>query len=98
MFGLPSLSMAKKNKDAGLSVHGKVTAVSDKSITVETGGKKNPKTEVINVPEGTSVKDENGAVVALNSLNGKKVTVKESAAGTASEITVAAGRAKKKNK
>ncbi|SRR6266446_4563063 len=98
MLGLPSLSMAKGKGKRGLSVRGKVTAVTDTSITVQAGGKKNPKTETITVPAGTSVKDENGATIALNTLSGKRVTVKESSAGTASEIMVSARRGKKKNK
>ena len=98
MLGLPSLSMAGKGKGkkGGLSVHGKVTAVTDTSITVQAGGKKNPKTETITVPAGTSIKDENGAIVALNTLNGKRVKVTESSAGTASGITVSARKGKKK--
>ncbi len=96
MLGIPSPSMAK-GKKGGLSVRGKVTAVSDSSITVQSGGKKNPKSETITVPAGTSIKDENGGTIALSALNGKKVIVKESAAGTASEITVG-GHKRKKNK
>jgi hypothetical protein len=97
MLGLPSLSMAKgKGKKGGLTVHGKVTSVTDTSITVQAGGKKNPKTETITVPAGTSIKDENGGAVTLGSLSGKKVTVKESSAGTASEIVLSTHKGKKK--
>lgn len=97
MLGLPSLSMAK-DKKGGKGVHGKVTAVTGDSITVTTGGKKDPKAETIKVPEGTSIKDEAGAAIALSALSGKSVTVTESAAGTASAIVVGAAKGKKKNK
>ena len=97
MLGLPSLSMAKGKKGAK-AVHGKVTAVTGDSITVTTGGKKNPQTATIKVPEGTSIKDETGGAVALNALSGKRVTVTESSAGTASAIVVGAAKGKKKNK
>jgi hypothetical protein len=100
MLGLPSVSMAKgKGKGKhGHAVHGKVTAVTDTSITIEEGKKKGGKTETITVPAGTSIKDENGGAVTLGSLSGKKVTVKESSAGTASEIVVSAHKGKKKKK
>jgi len=99
MLCLPSASMAKgKGKEGGLSVHGKVTQVTDTSITLEEGKKKKAKTETITVPAGTSIKDESGGTVALSSLTGKHVTVKESSAGTASEITVSAGKGRKKKK
>lgn len=96
MLGVPSLSMAAKAKKGGKGVHGKVTAVTADSITVATGGKKNPKSETIKVPEGTSIKDETGGAVALNALSGKSVNVTESSAGTASAIVVGAAKGKKK--
>jgi len=97
MLGMPSLSIAKgKGKKGGLSVHGKVTQVTDTSITLEKGKKKGGKTETITVPAGTPIKDEKGGTVALNSLSGKHVTVKESSAGTASEIVVSEHKGKKK--
>jgi hypothetical protein len=97
VLGLPSLSLAKgKGKNSGLSVRGKVTAVTDTSLTVQAGRKRTDKGETITVPAGTSIKDSSGGAVALNSLVGKKVTVTESAKGTASEIVVAGDRKGKK--
>jgi hypothetical protein len=99
LIGLPSLSMAgKKGKKGGLTVEGEVTAVTDTSITVQSGKKKKAKTETISVPAGTSVKDETGATVALSSLSGKHVTVTESSAGTASNIVISAAAKKGKKK
>jgi len=94
---LPSLAMAK-GKKGGLEFKGKVTAVTDTTITVSHGKKDAAKTETITVPTGTAIKDETGADVALNSLVGKHVKVAESSANTASSITVKAPKAGKKKK
>jgi hypothetical protein len=97
MLGLPSLSIAKGKGKHGHTVHGKVTAVTETSITIEEGKKKGGKTETISVPAGTTIKGEGGgAAPQLSSLVGKHVTVKESSKGTASEIMLGKHKGKKK--
>jgi len=99
MLGLPSVSLAKgKGKKGGHTVHGKVTQTTDNSITLAEGKKKGGKTKTISVPAGTPIKGPGGSTATLSSLVGKKVTVKERSAGTASEIVVKAGKGKKKKK
>jgi hypothetical protein len=87
ILGLPSLAMAKKDK--GLSVRGKVTAVTATSITVKPGKKVGGDPQTITVPEGTPITVKDGSPApALADLVGKRVKVKESVAGTAKAIVL----------
>jgi flagellar basal body P-ring protein FlgI len=91
MLALPSLSLAK-----GKAMHrpmpgvdGKVTAVAEKSITVEEDQDHGGKTETLTVPEGTVIKEHDGSTAPkLAELMGKHVKVLVSPPGTAKEIIV----------
>jgi len=93
MLGLPSLASAKEK---GPKVAGKVTAVTETSITIAEGKKQGGESKTINVPTGTPITTKDGsAAPALSDLVGKHVKVKESSEGTAASITVGAGKGKK---
>jgi hypothetical protein len=96
LLGLPSLAMAKGKK--GPKVHGKVTAVTANSITIQEGKKADAKTETITVPEGTPITTKDGSPApALSELVGKRVKIKETADGAAKSIVVTAKKGKKKD-
>ncbi len=109
MLGLPSLSMAKGKKKKQHPISGEVTAVNDKTITIKEGKTETIKTFF--VPAGVSINgggessssasgsassSSGAATPSLSGLVGKHVRVKESSAGTASEITVTEKKGKKK--
>jgi hypothetical protein len=92
-LALPSFAMAKnKNKHKGEA--GKVTAVTDTTITIT---KKKNGSETINVPANTPITTTDGsAAPKLSELVGKKVKVSETTSGTASSITVKVHKKHKK--
>ena len=111
MLGLPSLSIAKGKKGKHRPIIGEVTAVSDKTITIKEGKKNGGTIKTIFVPAGVSINGGGGsspsasasasstnsnAAPTLSGLVGKHIKVKESSAGTASEITVVEHKGKKK--
>ena len=109
MLGLPSLSIAKGKKGKHRPIIGEVTAVSDKTITLKEGKKNGGTIKTIFVPAGVSINGGGGssssasasstngsAAPTLSGLVGKHIKVKESSAGTASEITVVEHKGKKK--
>jgi hypothetical protein len=95
MLGLPSFAMAKGAK--GPVVKGKVTAVSETSITVTEGKKQGGESKTVNVPTGTPITTKDGTPApALADLVGKHVKIKESTEGTAKAIVVTAAKGGKK--
>ena len=108
LLGLPSLSMAKGKKAKRHPISGEVTAVTEKTITIKEG--KQGTIRTLFVPTAASIKGgggsssssgsasstNGGSNSALSGLVGKQVKVKESPAGTASEITVIEHKGKKK--
>ena len=105
VLGLPSHSMAKGRKRHDASVSGEVTAVSERTLTIQEG--KLGRTKTIFVPaaasihgggSGSSSSSSGGATPTLSGLVGMHVKVKEGAAGTAKEITVIEPKGKKTKK
>ena len=112
ILSLPSLSMAKGKKRRH-ALNGEVTAVTDKTITIQEGKKAGGAIKTIFVPAGIPIDGKSaspssasasasstsgGPPPTLSGLVGKHVRVKESTAGTASEITVIEPKGKKKKK
>jgi hypothetical protein len=97
LLTLPSLAMAKGKKDK-LEFRGRVTAVTDTSLTVQHGKKDAGEAKTITVPAGTSIADDAGTAVKLSDLVGKHVMITESAADTAQSIVVKTHKDGKKKK
>ena len=97
LLTLPTLALAKGKKEK-LNVSGKVTAVTDNSVTVSHGKKNAGTTKTITVPKDTPIKDDSGADVPLATLVGKHVKIKESGADTAQSILVKTQKGGKKKK
>ena len=107
MLGLPSPSMAKGRKRRDTSVSGEVTAVGERTLTIQEG--KRGTTKTIFVPAAATIQgggggssssssSSSGGPPSLSGLVGKHVRVKEAAAGTAKEITVMEPKGTKKTK
>lgn len=75
----------------GKKIHGKITAISDTSMTITTGGKKNPHTMTVQFTAGTPVTIDGATGKLDSSLIGKHVSIQGGANGdivTASAIAV----------